>query len=304
MSFLFINTQELTALQDLPLIQRVAYLMGIRPYMDKETCIVGIKRRISYQSLREVLYVAPIAGVKTEYPSQQQVRRVIKSLERAGIIELQSTDKHLILKCKLAAMDRSVQNKADMRPTPQADIRPTDYNPVKSRDPEVIHTEADMAKTPQADTPHSNKYIYVFLYKNFEKFWDIYPNPKNKNSALNEFIKINPDETLFPKILSALTEQINHYQQQKLAGVWMPNWKHPANWLAKRCWEDEIYTQIPQETLNATYKKPNAKQPTDFFWESCKGGIDYIPECETNNNTEPATNVINFCEFNKKSKAY
>ncbi len=91
MEFLFINTQELSALMELPLIQRVTYLMGIRPYMDRQTGIVGIKRRISYQSLREVLYVAPIAGVKTGSPSQQQVKRAIKSLEKYGLISIQST---------------------------------------------------------------------------------------------------------------------------------------------------------------------------------------------------------------------
>ena len=120
MDFLFTNTQELTALMELPLIQRVVYLMGIRPYMDKKTCIVGIKRKISYQSLREVLYVAPIPGVKAEYPSHQQVRRAVKSLERAGLVAMQSTEKHQILKCLLAEVDKSVQNKAGMRPTPEA----------------------------------------------------------------------------------------------------------------------------------------------------------------------------------------
>lgn len=97
MDFLFINTQELSALMDLPLIQRVIYIMGLRPYMDRQTCIVGIKRRNSYQSLREILYVAPIAGVKTGSPSRQQVKRAFKSLERAGLIVIQSTNKNLIL---------------------------------------------------------------------------------------------------------------------------------------------------------------------------------------------------------------
>ncbi|HHI5327267.1 TPA: hypothetical protein ACPYPK_000670 [Legionella pneumophila] len=58
MNFLFANAHELAALLELPYIQRVVYLMGIRPYMDRQSCIVGIKRRISYQSLRETLYVA------------------------------------------------------------------------------------------------------------------------------------------------------------------------------------------------------------------------------------------------------
>lgn len=110
---LFVNSDELTALRDLPFIQRITYLMGIKPYMDKETGIVGVKRKISYQSLREVLYVAPIAGVKTEYVSLQQVRRAVKSLEKIGLLQIMSTKSNLILKCNLALRDRSVQNKAD-----------------------------------------------------------------------------------------------------------------------------------------------------------------------------------------------
>ena len=112
-NFLFVNSEELSALMELPHIQRVAYLMAIRPYMDRKTLIVGIKRRISYQSIRETLYVGPIAGVKTGAPSIQQVRRTVKSLERAGLISIHSTQKHLVLKCILAEMHFSDQNKAD-----------------------------------------------------------------------------------------------------------------------------------------------------------------------------------------------
>ncbi|WP_262337374.1 hypothetical protein [Legionella genomosp. 1] len=64
MDFLFINPQELSALAGLPYVQQVAYLTGIRPYMDRKTLIVGgVKRRISYQSLSEALYVEPHQGI-------------------------------------------------------------------------------------------------------------------------------------------------------------------------------------------------------------------------------------------------
>ncbi|STX29969.1 protein LvrA [Legionella beliardensis] len=102
MDFLFINRRELDALIELPLIQRVVYIMGIRPYMDRATFIVGIKRRISYQSLRETCYVAPIPGVKAEYPSYQQMKRVVKSLARVGLLEIRSTPRNLIVRCLLA----------------------------------------------------------------------------------------------------------------------------------------------------------------------------------------------------------
>jgi hypothetical protein len=305
MDFLFINSQELTALMELPWIQRVTYLMGIRPYMDNKTCIVGIKRKISYQSLREVLYVAPIAGVKTEYPNHEQVRRVVKSLERAGLIELQSSEKNLILKCVLTEVDRSVQNKADTRPTCEADTRPTDYNNLKSTTYQDIHKQADRGKTTQADTPHNSVNNYVFLCQQFEKFWERYPQPQNKAHAWNEFEKLNPDEALFSKILAALDAQINHYQQQQATGTWVPYWKYPGNWLAQRCWEEEIKTNQPRRNAHATHEGHSRKQPVDFFWESCKGGADYIPGDESSDEDGArVSNVVEFHQFRKTSKAH
>lgn len=116
LSFLFANAHELAALLELLYMQRVVYLMGIRPYMDRQSCIVGIKRRISYQSLRETLYVGPIAGVKTGSPSLQQMKRAVKSLGRAGLIEIQSTDRHLIVKCIYAELDNPAPKKAVPKP--------------------------------------------------------------------------------------------------------------------------------------------------------------------------------------------
>ncbi|WP_242602442.1 Vir protein [Legionella rowbothamii] len=123
MDFLFVTTYERGALSEIPLMQRVVYLMGIRPYMDRKTFIVGIKRKISYQSLRETLYVAPIKGVKTGCPSHQQMKRVIKSLARQDIIEICSTNKNLIVKCLLAnpyePVDIENESQAEKNPSTQ-----------------------------------------------------------------------------------------------------------------------------------------------------------------------------------------
>lgn len=109
-----INEKELDALCGLSYIQQITYFRGIRPYMDRNTYIVGIKRRISYQSLAEVLYIEPHQGItESGSPSRQQIRRAVKGLERSGLIAIQSSDKHLILKCLLADISYSVQNKPD-----------------------------------------------------------------------------------------------------------------------------------------------------------------------------------------------
>ena len=160
MSFLFANVHELAALLELPYIQRIVYLMGIRPYMDRQTNIVGIKRRISYQSLRETLYVGPIAGVKTGSPSHQQMKRAEKSLERAGLVKIQSTDKHLILKCVLAALDKTVQKQADPRPALETNTNPTYHEAIKSEIYDETYRKTAMGETAEADPPQKSDINY------------------------------------------------------------------------------------------------------------------------------------------------
>ena len=92
------NGEELNALCGLSHIQQLAYLRGIRPYMDARNRTVGIKRRISYQSIAEQLYIEPHQGVKSQTFSRDQVRRAVAGLVRGGIIEVQSEGMQLILK--------------------------------------------------------------------------------------------------------------------------------------------------------------------------------------------------------------
>lgn len=290
MHFLFINTEELNALMELPLIQRVAYLMGIRPYMDRQTGIVGIKRRISYQSLREALYVAPIAGVKTGSPSQQQVKRAIKSLEKSGLISIQSTEKHLILKCILAESDKTVQKQADPRPTPQADMRQALNKSEKSTNYTDTCSQADWSEMAQADPPHNSVNNYICLYARFEKFWSLYPQKSSKQKSWEEFQKLNSSEEFFAEIMNALQQQIDTMLLLQSHGQWTPKWKYPANWLAQHCWEDEINLNLTQEISHANHQRShNSKRSVDPFWDSCKAGIEDAPE----------TNVIDFSQRRK-----
>ena len=121
MDFL-ITDGELAALCGLPHIQQLAYLRGIRPYMDVKTGLVGIKRGISYQSIAEQLYVEPHQGIKSESCSRMQVRRALSALVRAGLVTAQSEGLKLILKCEMATTGYSVQNKVDLKPTQQAGL--------------------------------------------------------------------------------------------------------------------------------------------------------------------------------------
>ena len=102
MSYIIINHCERSALSGLPYLQQLIYIHGLKPYVDYQTEMIGIKRKVSYQSISEALYIEPHQGyVQSGSPSKDQIRRSLKALERAGLIEIQSLDKQLIFKCLL-----------------------------------------------------------------------------------------------------------------------------------------------------------------------------------------------------------
>ncbi len=261
-----INGEELAVMSGLPHIQQLTYLRGIRPYMDVKTGITGIKRRISYQSISEQLYIEPHQGIKSQSFSRDQVRRAVSGLVRAGMIEVQSDGMQLILKCPLASKHFSVQNKAAINPPQKATKNPHDTIHIDSGFPGFEALEADIARSPKAATPHKED-NYIYLLSQFEKFWSLYPEKKSKSNAQAVFQQINPDTTLFNKMLQALTAQINHREIAQSKGAWVPPWKYPATWLTKRSWEDELTTDVIQEKQHAEPKASTRKRDTaaDMF---------------------------------------
>ncbi len=97
---------EYEALLYLPLRAQVVYVMELRRFMDSETGIVGIKRRISLKSLAEVLEVRPDRGNQygcVEVPSRDQVRSALRQLQRAGLLSRVPGYEHtLVFRCDLA----------------------------------------------------------------------------------------------------------------------------------------------------------------------------------------------------------
>ncbi|WP_419419452.1 hypothetical protein ACNVED_13190 [Legionella sp. D16C41] len=295
-----INSNELAAMSGLTHIQQLTYLRGIRPYMDVKTGITGIKRRISHQSISEQLYIEPHQGIKSQSFSRDQVRRAVYGLVRAGLIEVQSDGMQLILKCPLASTDYFVQNKAAIKP-PQKVATPTNQD--NTENIRVFGNKTIYPATPKtikAAIPQYNNY-YIFLFKQFEKFWELYPVKKSQQQAWQVFQELNPSSTLIEQILLALQAQVNFIQQQKAQGLWVPNWKNPANWLTQQCWADEL-TQYSQDINNANYETSHT-QPTayDPLWSSCGSGS----ENESGKNGEDeASNVISFARRANERETY
>lgn len=289
MDYLIYQTKELEALNGLPHIQQIAYFAGIRPFIDFTTGIVGIRRRISYQSIKEAVYIAPAPGIKSGSHSREQIRRAVKSLERIGLIIIQSDESHLILECPLANTPKFDQNKPDIIPTPQSNTFKTQSNIDKSRPIENKQLKADPFDSHKADTHHySNNNYIIFLRAQFEKFCSCYPRKNGKQNTWKAFIDLHPDEPLLTKIFTALDEQLQAETQQKVLGIWVPNWKNAANWLTQRCWEDEINFDWIKEQAHAKNNEPSKKTSTgDWYFESCKSGADYDFD------SEPAPKAVN-----------
>ena len=103
---------------------------------------------------------------RPEYASRAQVRRALSGLERAGLIQLQSQELKLILKCNLASRPYSVQNKAVTKPSHQAVMEPLSQLVEINENLQNAALKADIGKTSKADTPLKED-IYYRNSKNF-----------------------------------------------------------------------------------------------------------------------------------------
>ena len=83
----------------------------------------------------------------------------------------------------------------------------------------------------------NNKTILDKTRDAFKVFWEAYPKKKSKGHAEKVFSKINPDEQLLATMLATIEQAKKSDDWLKESGQFIP---HPATWLNKKCWEDEI----------------------------------------------------------------
>jgi hypothetical protein len=106
------NNLEYDALEDerLPHEARTLYVMCIRRFMDYDTGLTGIKRRVSYQMFKERLEVhrPPRSPIPSFIPTKKQLRGYVDHLERVGLIEKLPQAKErdpMVFRCLLATTD-------------------------------------------------------------------------------------------------------------------------------------------------------------------------------------------------------
>ena len=72
--------------------------------------------------------------------------------------------------------------------------------------------------------------------RRFDSFWVKYPKKRSKGQAEKAWVKINPDEELFQRILYGLELAKSSGDWQKDGGQFIP---YPSSWLNAKGWEDE-----------------------------------------------------------------
>ena len=76
-------------------------------------------------------------------------------------------------------------------------------------------------------------------HSRFEEFWSEYPNKTDKKKSSIKFLKLNPDENLFERIMAGLRAQ-KLWRDNAPEDEWVPEWRNPLTWLNGENWEDEI----------------------------------------------------------------
>lgn len=129
---------------------KLAYILGIRQHMDITTGLVGYRRRVSYQSLRELLEVAPVPGshrVERQF-SMEAIRVLLRELERVGLIRwIKSRERGLFFECLVAHRDIPSKNRNNMGTTSRNNMM---NNPMETS----IHAGFDCIE--QHDEQHGN----------------------------------------------------------------------------------------------------------------------------------------------------
>jgi hypothetical protein len=253
-----LNDAEQAVLDDLDYIYEALYRRGIRRYMDFSSGNVGTKRGISWQSLKESLYVEPRRGVQRSRPilTRSSVRRLAEHLERVGLISIKSRGKHLIFECILADKDYCVKNKAAQKPAYKADIkggqpkklRKLVAKPLIEGKQEKDGTYVALQENSKADTPPDTGNIYIYnkhivhlplsdeiIERIFEeKFWQHYPRKENRKKAFDVFKR----KKLYT-CADQLFEDIN--KRKKDHRPWTDGYiPHATTYLNGERWNDEI----------------------------------------------------------------
>ncbi len=189
---------------------------------------------------------------KTRY-SARHVQRLVRGLERRGILVRQGNGnggrgRSTCYRIDLRKGDKSApfsRRKDDTAVTVSlengdADDRKRVTGPAGKGDGDVTRTVKEPTKELNTTTPPEFKAELngrTELEDRFECFWTAYPKHRDKEAALKEFAKLNPNTVLFNEMLQVLEIQKRSVNWTKNNGCYVPR---PLDWLKDEQWMDRL----------------------------------------------------------------
>lgn len=139
----------------------------------------------------------------------------------------------------------------------------------------IVAAVADDAPAARVAKPKGEVAMTAEQRERFERFYAAYPRKTHRKDAAKAFASISPDDELLAEMLEAL-------RREKLAGKHADRQyiKHPASWLNKEAWRDEIqaeYTPEQRDVIEAYNRSLGGQlgyMDVGVFSESRAGRID------------------------------
>lgn len=211
-----------------------SFLFTVPSWAEPVSINGGIYYSVSKSKIAEEL---PILSGKAD-----TIKRYFQQLEEAGLLDRFATKTRAFFRLTAKAKQWNKVVSAGREKTPDLANEVGKKIPTPSGKKSLPPREKNPTyqNTNNQDTKdHKSTSDDVFSDR-FEKFYAEYPVKRSKAQALKAFNSIKPDDLLFQKIIQSLRAQKENRDQALMAGIWVPEWKHPSTWLRNTCWEDEL----------------------------------------------------------------
>ena len=162
------------------------------------------------------------------YWTQNQIRRILDNMEKAGILEIGNYNATAYDRTKWYTFtDAFVKTHTSICENTQMDLAENPNGFGENHEPIPDNKPVD-----NQDSKHNSD--------SFDLFWEAYPNKKAKGNAEKAWLKLKVNQTLLDIILTAIEQHKQSKEWTADGGRYIP---HPASWLNARRWEDEISKQ-------------------------------------------------------------
>jgi hypothetical protein len=151
--------------------------------------------------------------------SIRSIRTILDFLKKSKNMTIKTTNKFSIISIVNWDTYQSDKNENDN----QNDKQPTNNRQTTDNKQECKELKNEKNKEYTAD---------------FLKFYSAYPNRKDKTAAFKQWNKLNGTRPPIGELLDAIRKQIEW--RENANGEFRPAWKHPATWLSKGSWDDEL----------------------------------------------------------------